>query len=137
MSTTLVRNRVLYSVERMFTPRSAHIGGFTMGLLTGTILYPIISTTKVHRTVTWSFRIAAIPLAVVLYVVLIRNFYTSNPYAGMTFWNFAISELAKPIRSMLWLPLLVLFPNSRKQPLSRVRHSDSVHVHNIDILRLT
>ena len=108
-----------------------------MGLLTGTVLYPIISTTKVHRTVTWSFRIAAIPLAVVLYVVLIRNFYTSNPYAGMTFWNFAISELAKPIRSMLWLPLLVLFPNSRKQPLSRVRHSDSVHVHNIDILRLT
>ena len=85
-----------------------------MGLLTGTLLYPIISTTKVHRTVTWSLRIAAIPLAVLLYVVLIRNFYTSNPYAGTKFWNYAINELTKPTRSMLWLPLLVLFPNIRK-----------------------
>ncbi|KAG6883270.1 hypothetical protein C0992_009238, partial [Termitomyces sp. T32_za158] len=30
----------------------------------------------------WSFRIIAIPLAVILYIVLIRNFYSSNPYAG-------------------------------------------------------
>ena len=31
----------------------------------------------------WAFRLAAIPLAIVLFVVLIRNFYTSDPYAGM------------------------------------------------------
>ncbi|KAK2461986.1 hypothetical protein APHAL10511_006449 [Amanita phalloides] len=60
----------------------AHIGGFTMGLLTGTIFYPIISTTKTHRIVTWVFRLAAIPLVIILWVVLIRNFYTANPYAA-------------------------------------------------------
>ncbi|TFY83996.1 hypothetical protein EWM64_g4 [Hericium alpestre] len=59
----------------------AHLGGFLMGILTGMTLYPIISTTKTHRTVVWFLRLAAIPLAVVLFVVLIRNFYTSNPYA--------------------------------------------------------
>lgn len=60
----------------------AHIGGFVMGLLVGTVLYPVISVTKRHRLITWIFRLAAIPLAVLLFVFLIRNFYTSDPYAG-------------------------------------------------------
>ncbi|KDR84898.1 hypothetical protein GALMADRAFT_233355 [Galerina marginata CBS 339.88] len=60
----------------------AHIGGFVMGLLVGTVFYPVISVTKRHRLIIWSFRLAAIPLAVILYVVLIRNFYTSDPYAA-------------------------------------------------------
>lgn len=34
----------------------------------------------------WAFRLAAIPLAIVLFVVLIRNFYTSDPYAGTCIW---------------------------------------------------
>lgn len=53
-----------------------------MGLLVGTVLYPIISVTRRHLLITWVFRLAAIPVAVVLFVLLIRNFYTSNPYAG-------------------------------------------------------
>ena len=53
-----------------------------MGLLTGMVLYPVISATKRHRIIVWGFRLAAIPLAVLLFVVLIRNFYTSDPYAG-------------------------------------------------------
>lgn len=53
-----------------------------MGLLVGTIFYPVISETKRHKAVMWGFRIAAIPLAVVLFVVLTRNFYKSDPYAG-------------------------------------------------------
>ena len=61
----------------------AHIGGFLMGLLAGMVFYPIISASRRHQIVTWILRIAAIPLAVVLFVVLIRNFYTSDPYAGM------------------------------------------------------
>lgn len=65
-----------------FVDNFAHIGGFLMGLLTGVIFYPVISTTKVHRAVTWAFRLAAIPLAVILWIALIRNFYTSNPYAA-------------------------------------------------------
>jgi len=60
----------------------AHIGGFTMGLLVGTTFYPVISTTRRHKLFMWGFRLAAIPLAIILYVVLVRNFYTSNPYAA-------------------------------------------------------
>ena len=53
-----------------------------MGLFVGTILYPVISTTKRHKLIMWGFRLAAIPVAVILYVLLVRNFYTSDPYAG-------------------------------------------------------
>ncbi|KAH9004362.1 hypothetical protein EDB86DRAFT_3062642 [Lactarius hatsudake] len=60
----------------------SHIGGFVMGLFVGTTFYPIISTTKRHRLITWGFRFAAIPIAIILYVLLIRNFYTSDPYAA-------------------------------------------------------
>lgn len=65
-----------------FVDNFAHIGGFVMGILTGTVLYPVISVTKRHRLITWMFRLAAIPLAVLLYVVLVRNFYTADPYAA-------------------------------------------------------
>ncbi|KAN0125085.1 hypothetical protein V8E52_001637 [Russula decolorans] len=60
----------------------AHLGGFLMGLLVGTTFYPVISTTKRHKLITWCFRLAAIPLAIILYVVLVRNFYTADPYAA-------------------------------------------------------
>ena len=53
-----------------------------MGLLVGTVLYPVISVSRRHLLITWAFRLAAIPVAVVLYVLLTRNFYTSDPYAG-------------------------------------------------------
>lgn len=54
-----------------------------MGLIFATIFYPVISPTKRHKLITWGFRIAAIPVAIILFVVLTRNFYTANPYAGM------------------------------------------------------
>jgi len=66
----------------------AHIGGFLMGLLVGTVLYPVISVTKRHRLITWMFRLVAIPLVVLLFVGLIRNFYTSNPYAACTWCRY-------------------------------------------------
>lgn len=53
-----------------------------MGLLVGATFYPVISTTRKHKMIMWGLRLAAIPLAIVLYVVLTRNFYTSDPYAG-------------------------------------------------------
>lgn len=61
---------------------AAHIGGFLMGLLVGVTFYPVISETKRHKLIVWLFRLAAIPLAVVLFVVLIRNFYKGDPYEG-------------------------------------------------------
>ena len=53
-----------------------------MGLLVGMALYPIISTTPRHKAIVWALRIASIPVAIILFVVLLRNFYTSDPYAG-------------------------------------------------------
>ena len=53
-----------------------------MGLLIRMVVFPIIDTSTRHRTIVWGLRIAAIPLAIILFVVLIRNFYTSDPYAG-------------------------------------------------------
>ncbi|KAJ6575027.1 hypothetical protein B0H19DRAFT_1208527 [Mycena capillaripes] len=60
----------------------AHLGGFVMALFVGTIFYPVISVTKRHRILMTSARIAAIPVAVILFVLLTRNFYTSDPYAA-------------------------------------------------------
>ncbi|PPQ78062.1 hypothetical protein CVT26_015501 [Gymnopilus dilepis] len=60
----------------------SHIGGFVMGLLVGTVFYPVISTTKRHRVIMWTFRLVAIPIAIILFVILVRNFYTSDPYAA-------------------------------------------------------
>jgi len=71
-----------------FVDNFAHLGGFLMGLLVGTTFYPVISVTKRHRLVMWSFRLLAIPLAVILFVVLTRNFYTSNPYAACTWCRY-------------------------------------------------
>ncbi|KAK7694953.1 hypothetical protein QCA50_002141 [Cerrena zonata] len=71
-----------------FVDNFAHIGGFLMGLLVGMVLYPVISATKRHGIIVWALRIAAIPLAVVLFVVLIRNFYTSDPYAACSWCRY-------------------------------------------------
>jgi hypothetical protein len=53
-----------------------------MGILFGVVFYPVICTTNRRRTVMWILRIAATPVIVILFVLLIRNFYTSDPYAG-------------------------------------------------------
>ncbi|KAJ7932479.1 hypothetical protein B0H13DRAFT_1955625 [Mycena leptocephala] len=60
----------------------AHLGGFVMALFVGTIFYPVISVTKRHRIFMTTARILAIPVAVILFVLLTRNFYTSDPYAA-------------------------------------------------------
>ena len=58
------------------------MGGFLVGILVGTFFYPVISATRRHKLIMWIFRLAALPIAIVLFVVLTRNFYTSDPYAG-------------------------------------------------------
>lgn len=60
----------------------AHLGGFLVGILVGTFFYPVISATRRHKLIMWIFRLAALPIAIVLFVVLTRNFYTSDPYAA-------------------------------------------------------
>lgn len=61
----------------------AHLGGMLMGLLVGMVFYPVISETKRHKMITWGFRLAALPLIIVLFVVLTRNFYTDDPSSCM------------------------------------------------------
>lgn len=65
-----------------------------MGLLVGTVFYPVISVSKRHALVMWCFRIAAIPVAVILFIVLIRNFYTSDPYAGAQSFSYKVSLIS-------------------------------------------
>lgn len=82
-----------------------------MGLLVGTTLFPVISTTRRHRLIVWGFRLAAIPLAIILYVVLVRNFYTANPYAGELHIHAGqLYVLMTLIRSLFWVSLLVVHP---------------------------
>ncbi|KAJ7487518.1 hypothetical protein B0H11DRAFT_2013697 [Mycena galericulata] len=86
-----VRKLVLMTVELIvgvavgyipYVDNFAHLGGFVMALFVGTIFYPVISVTKRHRIIMTTARILAIPVAVVLFVVLTKNFYTSDPYAA-------------------------------------------------------
>ncbi|KDQ20684.1 hypothetical protein BOTBODRAFT_26699 [Botryobasidium botryosum FD-172 SS1] len=60
----------------------AHLGGFLMGILTATTFYPVISRTELHKRVMWGFRVLAILLVFILFVILIQNFYANNPYAA-------------------------------------------------------
>ena len=55
-----------------------------MGLLVGTVFYPVISTTKRHKLIMYYFRLAALPVAIVLFVELTHNAYTADPYTGMS-----------------------------------------------------
>jgi len=85
MWTTLVGLPHLQCSLAILTLLSAHIGGFVMGLFVGVVFYPIISESKRHKTVAWVFKMAAIPAAIILFVLLVKNFYTSDPYAGMAY----------------------------------------------------
>ncbi|KAJ7071108.1 hypothetical protein C8F01DRAFT_1109143 [Mycena amicta] len=67
--------------------------GFAMALFVGTIFYPVISVSKRHKIIMITARILAIPIAVILFVVLTRNFYTSDPYAGVYLLNWIVSIL--------------------------------------------
>lgn len=55
----------------------AHLGGFAMGILLGTILYPSISETKGHKYTVWGARVVALVLVIVAFALTTRNFCTS------------------------------------------------------------
>lgn len=65
-----------------------------MGLLVGMMFYPVISQSKRHKLIVLVLRIAVIPLAIILFVVLIRNFYTGDPQAGKHTFGFLFSNEA-------------------------------------------
>jgi len=92
-----------------------------MGLFVGAVFYPVVSTSRRHKLIVWGFRLAAIPIAVILYVLLVRNFYTSNPYAGELLTSCFSYVLLTLVLSMFWVSLPVVYPKERQQLLQRVR----------------
>ena len=108
-----------------------------MGLLVGTTFYPVISVTKRHRLIMWSFRLLAIPLAVILYVVLTRNFYTSNPYAGTSPFSRILCSCL--LRSQP-APGVAISHASRSQQIIIVKGKSSIHLYTVtgtDVLART
>lgn len=83
-----------------------------MGLLVGTTFYPVISITRRHKLIMWTFRLIAIPLAIILFVVLIRNFYTSDPYAGMFYVILIEMTLNHLFSACSWCRYLSCFPTN-------------------------
>ncbi|GAA5910983.1 hypothetical protein JCM8208_003948 [Rhodotorula glutinis] len=57
----------------------AHLGGFLVGLLTSILLFPIVHPSRTHKLVFVALRLVALPLVVVVFVVLTRNFYSGDP----------------------------------------------------------
>ncbi|GAA5871020.1 hypothetical protein JCM16303_001667 [Sporobolomyces ruberrimus] len=58
----------------------AHLGGFAMGLVVSLLLFPVVhSPSRTHKYIFYGLRILALPLVIVMFVVLIRNFYTGDP----------------------------------------------------------
>lgn len=106
-----------------------HLGGFLLGLICAAIFYPVISTTKRHKQIMWAVRIAMLPLAIVLYVVLIRNFYSANPFEGALdgmhrHFGLAKRQLIEILRDSLQLVSLpVMYPHFIKQSVPRVRRA--------------
>lgn len=90
-----------------------------MGLVTAIVLYPVISTSNRHKMIMWGCRLAMIPVAVVLFVVLIRNFYSNDPYAGgfpnLSFFGACLSLTHSHYQlfgnSLPMVPILVLYPS--------------------------
>ncbi|GAA5857319.1 hypothetical protein JCM8547_002218 [Rhodosporidiobolus lusitaniae] len=66
----------------------AHLGGFLVGLLTATVLFPIIHPTRRHKLIFVALRLIALPLLIVVFVVLTRNFYTSDPSSACSWCRY-------------------------------------------------
>lgn len=62
----------------------AHIGGFVMGLLFGVILTSLSSFASRRAVIiTWIAKIVCLVIAIVLYVVFLRIFYTSSDLSAV------------------------------------------------------
>ncbi|GJN88015.1 hypothetical protein Rhopal_000971-T1 [Rhodotorula paludigena] len=57
----------------------AHLGGFLVGLLSSIVLMPIVHPSRAHKLVFVTLRLIALPVLIVVFVVLTKNFYTGDP----------------------------------------------------------
>lgn len=60
----------------------SHIGGFSMGLLLSLVLFPVLHQTRLHRFSFYTIRLFGAIGAIVMFTVLYRNFFTTDPAAS-------------------------------------------------------
>ncbi len=66
----------------------AHIGGWAVGLLCAILFLPIVHPSRRHKLVVWGLRAVALPVLLVLFVVLAKNFYTADPSASCSWCRY-------------------------------------------------
>jgi len=57
----------------------SHIGGFSMGILLAILLFPVLHQTITHRWTFYTVRVIALIGAILMFVLLYRNFFTADP----------------------------------------------------------
>lgn len=60
----------------------SHIGGFSMGLLLAILLYPVLHQTITHRWTFYAVRVMGFIGAILMFVLLYRNFFLEDPAAS-------------------------------------------------------
>ncbi|KNZ44404.1 hypothetical protein VP01_91g11 [Puccinia sorghi] len=60
----------------------SHIGGFSMGILLAILLFPVLHQTITHRWTFYTVRVMALIGAILMFVLLYRNFFTEDPAAS-------------------------------------------------------
>jgi hypothetical protein len=57
-------------------------GGFAMGILFSILLLPVIHQSKRHRITFWILRAISLPLIILAFALLLKNFETDDPASG-------------------------------------------------------
>ncbi|KAA1124216.1 hypothetical protein PGTUg99_010857 [Puccinia graminis f. sp. tritici] len=60
----------------------SHIGGFSMGILLAILLFPVLHQTITHRWTFYAVRVIGLIGAILMFVLLYRNFFTEDPAAS-------------------------------------------------------
>ncbi|EFP77158.1 hypothetical protein PGT21_011512 [Puccinia graminis f. sp. tritici] len=60
----------------------SHIGGFSMGILLAILLFPVLHQTITHRWTFYTVRVIGLIGAILMFVLLYRNFFTEDPAAS-------------------------------------------------------
>ena len=66
----------------------SHLGGFAMGLLCAVLFLPIVHPSPRHKYIVWALRAIALPLLIVMFVVLVKNFYKDDPSASCSWCRY-------------------------------------------------
>jgi membrane associated rhomboid family serine protease len=80
----------------------SHIGGFSMGILLAILLFPVLHQTITHRWTFYTVRVIGLIGAILMFVLLYRNFFTEDPAAScdwcryLSCWPTASNNVSYP-----------------------------------------